>query len=48
MLRRTFLKSGIAAGALLAAPALIGRARAADGITLYGVKSMSGGFASFG
>lgn len=48
MLRRTFLKSGIAAGALLAAPALIGRARAADGITLYGVKSMSGGFASYG
>ncbi|MEN2977447.1 ABC transporter substrate-binding protein [Tistrella sp. 25B02-3] len=49
MKRRTFLKTGLAAGSLLAAPAIIrSRAFAADPVTIHGVKSMSGGFASYG
>lgn len=49
MQRRTFLKASVAASSLLAAPALIRPARAADaGLTLYGVKPMSGAFANYG
>jgi branched-chain amino acid transport system substrate-binding protein len=49
MQRRTFLKASLAASSLLAAPSLIRPARAADaGLTLYGVKPMSGAFANYG
>lgn len=48
MNRRTFLKSGLAASTLLAAPSLIRHARAAEPLTIYGVKSVSGAFASYG
>lgn len=47
--RRTLLKGGLAAGALLAAPAIIRRrALAAEAVTIHGVKSLSGAFASYG
>lgn len=47
--RRTFLKASLAASSsLLAAPALVRNAWAADAVSLYGVKSMSGAFASYG
>lgn len=48
MNRRSFLKSGLAATSLVAAPSLITRAYAAAPVTIYGLKSMSGAFASYG
>ena len=49
MKRRTFLKSSMAAGATLALPMYgIRDSRAADPVTIYGVKSLSGSGAAFG
>ncbi|MDR2123809.1 MAG: ABC transporter substrate-binding protein [Desulfovibrio sp.] len=48
MNRRTFLKTGLAAASLLTAPPLLRRALAADPVTFYGLKSMSGAYASYG
>lgn len=49
MKRRTLLKGGLAAGAALALPMTGMRlARAASPVTIYGVKSLSGGGAAFG
>lgn len=49
MKRRTLLKGSLAAGAALALPAAgIRLARAADPVTIYGLKSLSGAYASFG
>ena len=48
MNRRSFLKSGIAATSLLAAPSLLRPAMAATPVTIHGLKSMSGAFASYG
>lgn len=47
--RRSFLKSGLAATSLFAAPSILKSAHAATApVTLYGLKSMSGAFASYG
>ena len=48
MNRRYFLKSGRAATSMMLMPSLISRSFAADPVTLYGLKSMSGPFASYG
>lgn len=49
MKRRTLLKGSLAAGAALALPAAgIQLARAAEPVTIYGLKSLSGAYASFG
>ena len=48
MKRRSFLKSGLAATSLLAAPAMLKPAFAAAPVTIHGLKSMSGAFASYG
>lgn len=48
MNRRSFLKSGLAATSLLAAPSLLRPAAAATPVTIHGLKSMSGAFASYG
>ena len=48
MKRRSFLKSGLAATSLLAAPAVLKPAFAAAPVTIHGLKSMSGAFASYG
>ncbi len=48
MQRRTFLKASIAASSLLAVPSMIRQAQAAEPLSIYGVKSVSGTFASYG
>lgn len=48
MKRRSFLKSGLAATSLLAAPSVLKPAFAAAPVTIHGLKSMSGAFASYG
>ncbi len=48
MKRRSFLKSGLAATSLLAAPSMLKPAFAAAPVTIHGLKSMSGAFASYG
>ncbi|MEA4839273.1 MAG: ABC transporter substrate-binding protein [Rhodospirillaceae bacterium] len=46
--RRSFLKSGLAATSLFAAPSILKSAHAAAPVTFYGLKSLSGSFASYG
>jgi branched-chain amino acid transport system substrate-binding protein len=46
--RRTFLKTGLATTSLMVAPVFLKHALAADPVTFYGTKSMSGAFASYG
>lgn len=47
--RRSFLKGGLAATSLFAAPSILKSAHAATApVTLYGLKSLSGSFASYG
>lgn len=48
MQRRTFLKSSLAAATVLGLPASVRPAWAAEPVTIYGLKSMSGAFASYG
>ncbi len=48
MKRRSFLKSGLAATSLVAAPSILKQAYAATPVTIHGLKSMSGAFASYG
>ncbi|MBN2752698.1 MAG: ABC transporter substrate-binding protein [Rhodospirillaceae bacterium] len=48
MNRRSFLKTGLAATTMLAAPGVLKPAMAAAPVTIHGLKSMSGAFASYG
>ncbi|WP_353231421.1 ABC transporter substrate-binding protein [Pseudomonas helleri] len=48
MQRRTLLKAGLAAASALSLPLGIRQAFAAEPLTFYGLKSMSGAFASYG
>ena len=48
MQRRTLLKAGLAAASALSLPLGIRQALAAEPFTFYGLKSMSGAFASYG
>lgn len=48
MQRRTLLKAGLAAASALSLPLGIRQAFAAEPFTFYGLKSMSGAFASYG
>ncbi|MGE8348267.1 ABC transporter substrate-binding protein [Pseudomonas helleri] len=48
MQRRTLLKAGLAAASALSLPLCIRQAFAAEPFTFYGLKSMSGAFASYG
>jgi branched-chain amino acid transport system substrate-binding protein len=48
MQRRTLLKAGLVAGGLCSLPLAVRQAFAAEPFTFYGLKSMSGAFASYG
>ncbi|MFT5722094.1 MAG: branched-chain amino acid transport system substrate-binding protein [Motiliproteus sp.] len=48
MQRRTFLKAGLAATTMLGSTSMIRQAQAAEPLSIYGVKSVSGTFASYG